>query len=116
YLPLGGLLAGTGKRWLPALIRATLAAGCLSLLLETSQLFIPGRVSSLLDTSLNTLGAFLGAGLALALRNHVDKHERAGWRAWLSTDRVSQVGAAALAAWLCAQLIPFVPSLDVSTL
>lgn len=116
YMPLGGLLAVGRSRRLVALIWVTLVAGCFSLGLETLQIFLPGRVPSVLDTSLNTLGAFVGAGVVLALRGRVGAAGHNWWSAWVYADRVSQVGWAALAAWFCAQLIPFVPSIDVSSL
>ncbi len=116
YMPLGGLLAARRAPRLMTLLTATLVAGCLSLVLETLQLFIPGRVSSVLDTSMNTLGACVGAGIILLMRKRTAARRQPEWSEWIATDRLSQVGCAALAAWLCAQLIPFVPSLDVSNL
>jgi len=67
YAPLGllltvaGLRAGAG-RWAPW--RAVGLAMGLSLLIETTQAFLPMRVASNLDLALNTAGAALGAALA----------------------------------------------------
>ena len=70
YLPLGTCLA-----WLIAarqgaalaVLGATLIAAALSFVIEFSQLYETRRVASLADFACNTAGAFLGAGLALAI-------------------------------------------------
>ena len=113
YMPLG-FLAGLGRR-----LRRTplilLAALLLSLGLETTQAFLPGRVASWLDLATNVFGAGLGITTA-AIMHWPD----VGWGRHLATrlrgDRVAWLGIAALAAWVCAQLIPFVPSLAISDL
>jgi len=70
YAPLGFLLAlgavrtGQGER---AVLRATLAAGGLSLVLETLQSYLPARVPSNLDFILNLGGAWVGAVAASLL-------------------------------------------------
>ncbi|MEO9089788.1 MAG: VanZ family protein, partial [Rhodanobacter sp.] len=113
YMPLG-FLAVLGYHWrrTPVILLAALS---LSLGLETMQAFLPGRVASWLDVATNVLGAGLGATAAATMR-WVD----VGWGRNLATrlrnDRVAWLGIAALAAWWCAQLIPFVPSLTVSDL
>jgi VanZ like family len=62
FLPLGAALGALGFR-----IRTTvLVAFSLSALVETSQLFIPGRTTSVNDLLLNTLGALLGRLLVSA--------------------------------------------------
>ena len=66
FVPVGLVLAneaaakGIGGWWLGAV-----AGMVLSALGETVQLFIPGRVSSIGDVALNSVGALLGALLAL---------------------------------------------------
>ncbi|MEO8779054.1 MAG: VanZ family protein [Rhodanobacter sp.] len=113
YVPLG-FLAGLGRhlRRIPLILLAALS---LSLGLETMQAFLPGRVASWLDVATNVFGAGLGATTAATMR-WVD----VGWghnlAKRLRNDRVAWLGIAALAAWWCAQLIPFVPSLAVSDL
>ena len=64
FLPWGGLYAvhraQKGGFW-AAVLGATFSGMALSGLVETCQLFIPGRFSSLLDLAANTAGAALGA-------------------------------------------------------
>lgn len=70
YAPLGFLLALPLRRRLRgrwAVVLATLAAGLLSLSLETLQSYLPSRVPSNVDLALNTLGGWLGACCAWAL-------------------------------------------------
>lgn len=79
YLPLGLLLHIAGRRaaWrpVPAFGAAVLGASFLSFTLEVTQNFVPERVPSLLDWTLNTAGALLGALLAAALdaRGQLDR-------------------------------------------
>ncbi len=113
YVPLGVLLA-LGRRW-SAVPLVLLAGGSLSLGLETAQAFLPGRVTSLLDTALNVLGTGLGAVAILAVQQ-VGATYRLDALTRLRIDRVAWLGIAALAAWYSAQLIPFVPSLDIGNL
>lgn len=67
YMPLGFLLAlgtlrtGQGGK---AVLRATLGAAALSLLMETLQGYLPARVPSNVDFLLNLGGAWLGAVMA----------------------------------------------------
>lgn len=113
YMPLG-LLASLGRR-LRGIPLILLTALLLSLGLETMQAFLPGRVASWLDVATNVFGAGLGATAAAMMR-----WPDVGWSRNLATrlrgDRVAWLGIAALVAWGCAQLIPFVPSLAVSNL
>ena len=70
YAPLGFLLALSALRRLRgfwAVTLAMLAAGLLSLSLETLQSYLPSRVPSNVDLALNTLGGWLGACCAWAL-------------------------------------------------
>jgi len=70
YMPLGFLLTlsalRTGKTRYTVLI-STLAAGVLSLLMESTQSYLPARVPSNVDLGLNVLGAWLGALMAWTL-------------------------------------------------
>lgn len=86
YMPVGFLLALAvlrGGRWRRAVLLATLAASALSLSMESLQAYLPARVPSNVDFALNTLGAWLGAGLAYALekRGAIDRWNlfRARW-------------------------------------
>ena len=70
YALLGFLLALAALRsrrmgWVVS--AAVLVAGLLSLTMETLQSYLPSRIPSNVDLALNTLGAWLGAGCALAL-------------------------------------------------
>ena len=116
YMPLGFLSAlGRRSRTIPVILLAALS---LSLGVEILQAFLPGRVASWLDVATNVFGA--GAGAALATGAATTHWPGSGWRrdlvSRLPGDRAAWLGIAALAAWGCAQLIPFVPSLDVSDL
>ena len=70
YAPLGFLLAlslrSMRPHW-PAVVVATLVAGCLSFTLESLQMFLPVRVPSNVDTALNIGGAWAGAVVARGL-------------------------------------------------
>lgn len=107
YLPLGWLLAvrmpGLGS------LRAALVGCALSLTIEYFQAYLPGRVPSALDWSLNGAGTFLGAELA----------SRLGRIRWPDADAVlaagprARLGLIAVGTWVAAQLFPFVPSADI---
>lgn len=71
YVPLGLLLAlalHPRLRGLPAIVVATAAAACLSVLIEAAQSYLPARIASNLDVLTNVGGAAFGAlaGTALA--------------------------------------------------
>lgn len=113
YMPLGFVMA-LQRRW-PFIVHATAAAFALSLSLETAQAFLPSRTSSFLDIGANTFGAGLGAACALAIVWPTQLLKRSVWMQ-LQHDRVAWLGLAAVATWMCAQLLPFVPSLDIGNL
>jgi VanZ family protein len=110
YLPLGWLLVLRlpGLGW----FRAGLFGCVLSLAIEYLQAYLPGRVPSLLDWTLNTAGALLGAVLASRLTHFP----------WPSLERVlpagrrARLGLAVVGTWAAAQLFPFVPSADLGSL
>ena len=71
YAPLGLLLVlamHPHPRGLPAILAATTAAACLSVLIEAAQNYLPARIASNLDVLTNVAGAAIGAlaGMALA--------------------------------------------------
>lgn len=80
YMPLGALvfvaLVRGGARGRVALACAVAAGAALSLSMEASQNFLPGRVPSNVDLGLNTLGTLLGGALALLV------HARGGVPRW----------------------------------
>lgn len=111
YLPLGTCLA-----WLlaarfggaTAVMLATLFGAALSWAIESAQLFETRRVASLADFTCNVLGAFAGAGLALAIartRRNLDSSRFAGLLR-------HPVAAALLLSWIGYRLAPFAPVFD----
>ncbi len=108
YLPLGFFLglglvrSGVERAVLPLVL---LAGSALSLTMEVLQLYLPHRVPSNLDWLLNSLGAWLGAGLAWLL------HRLGGVRRWAQFRQrwLHTVDASALALlllWPWALLFP----------
>lgn len=108
YMPLGFLLAlsalrsGRGRY---AVVLATLAAGVLSLTMESLQSYLPARVPSNVDLGLNILGAWLGALLAWAMEKLgvIDRWSRFRAR-WFVAD--ARGGLVLLALWPLALLFP----------
>ncbi len=111
YLPLGTCIA-----WLLAprfgsaiaVVAATLISAALSYAIEFAQLYETRRVSSLADFTCNTVGAFAGACLALALartRQRLHSSQLAGLLH-------HPVAAALLFSWIGYRLAPFAPVLD----
>lgn len=114
YVPLGYALArwyahpGHGARGVTA---GALTGLALSLLLESGQELLPGRIASNLDMLVNGLGALTGALLSL----HHGRWLRAGkalcrWRnRWFLSGGSANVGLGLLLLWFLAQfaLLPF---------
>ena len=115
YAPLGFLLAlgalRTG-RGAQAVLRATVGAGVLSLLLETLQGYLPSRVPSNVDWALNTGGAWLGAVMATLLEKlgAIDRWIRFRER-WFDSD--ARGALVLLALWPFALLFPAAVPLGV---
>lgn len=111
YMPLGffALLAlhphPRGKR---AFAAASLASCALSLAMEALQTYLPSRYSSNLDLATNSLGAIIGAGLALGFgvgllgrgRMHALRHR------WVHDGHQYDLGLVLLGLWLFTQLNP----------
>lgn len=108
YAPLGFLLAlalhRTRGHW-PGIWLASLAAACLSLAMESLQMFLPVRVPSNVDAALNVSGALMGAVTARALER-VGLLER--WSRFRDRWFVMDAGGALalLAVWPMALLFP----------
>ncbi len=111
YMPLGffALLALYPLvRGAPAFITAGLAGCVLSFAMEALQTFLPSRISSNLDLATNSLGAFVGAGLALRFgvgllnrgRMHALRHH------WFLDGHQYDLGLVLLGLWLFTQLNP----------
>lgn len=108
YIPLGFLLALSALRTgraAKAIRLATLVAGLLSLVMETSQSYLPARVPSNIDWGLNVLGACLGAVVAslLEMWGAIDRWSRFRERWFLPDARGALV---LLALWPMALLFP----------
>jgi VanZ family protein len=111
YMPLGffALLAlHPLVRGVRAFAAASLAGCALSLAMEALQTYLPSRISSNLDFATNSLGAFVGAGLALSLgvrvlgrgKMHELRHR------WILDGHQYDLGLVLLALWLFTQLNP----------
>lgn len=108
YVPLGFLLALSALRSGRAHYAvglAALAAGVLSLVMESLQGYLPARVPSSVDLALNLLGAWLGAVLAWTLEKLgvIDRWSRFRAR-WFRAD--ARGGLVLLAVWPLALLFP----------
>ena len=116
YVPLGALTFGALVRGGAPMQRsvsiALLVAFLLSLSLEVTQNFLPRRVASNVDLSLNTLGAGLGIALALAVHRQgwVDRWQALRERWFI---RHSAGGLALLVTWPLGLLIPTPVALGV---
>jgi VanZ family protein len=111
YLPLGffALLALYPLlRGARAFMVAGVAGSALSLALEALQTFLPNRIPSNLDLATNALGAFVGAGLALAFG--VDRLGRGTMHAlrhrWFFPGHQYDLGLVLVGLWLFTQLNP----------
>lgn len=108
YLPFGFFAMQALRRRAAAwqVAGVTLAGMLLSTGMELSQLYIPGRVTSLADICSNTIGSFLGAGAGLLL------HRRFG-ADLLEPVRRHPSSGLILACWLGYRLFPYVPVIDL---
>lgn len=99
YVPVGALTAmmliQRGSGAVAALLRSVLAAAALSLCLETLQIYVPNRVSSMVDLGANVAGASVGALLGVMFQQTI----RRVWRSVLRPVLVSPI-LFAPAAWL----------------
>jgi VanZ family protein len=113
YLPLGTCLA-----WLLAarqssafaVLGATLAAAVLSFSIEFAQLYETRRVASLADLACNTAGAFIGAGLALAIARTRRRLNVSPFAGFLR----HPVAAALFFSWIGYRLAPFALVFDTA--
>ncbi|MDH5691495.1 MAG: VanZ family protein [Gammaproteobacteria bacterium] len=121
YIPLGFLIASLLVKDRPFVIYTLLAtcAGCvLSLSLELLQTQLPGRVPSLLDLLLNTVGAGLG-GAIFSLMKHAGSGQIVLFNRILSItnkDLHAKLAASCIGVWIASQTAPFAPSIDVGLL
>lgn len=111
YLPLGACTAWLLAHRLGGLLAAavaTLAGAALAFAIEFAQLYETRRVASLGDLLYNTVGAFAGAWVALAI---AATHRRLRAPALASLLR-HPVATALLLSWIGYRLAPFAPVLD----
>lgn len=117
YIPFGLLVAfalQSRRRW-PAVVAVTLGCGAgLSLSMETLQLFLAGRVSSLTDILTNTIGTALGTALSLTFspRTALGRRLRALRHYWFQSGRMADLGLVILGLWTLAELSPLIPVLS----
>lgn len=112
YVPLGFVLApALMNRMRPAgaILLATALGGTLSLGIETTQNFLPSRISSNVDLGSNLLGTLLGAALGAFAGRPLFAHS--GWlHRWRSgsvlSGRAGDLGLIVAGLWLLAQLRP----------
>jgi VanZ family protein len=118
YIPVGlfaALSLASRSRPLVVALCGTLVGAALSLSMEITQAYLPGRISSALDLLANVAGAMLGAGLAAqahaapAIRNRIES-----WRArlFLAGGR-TDFGIALVGLWFFSQLDPSLPLLGI---
>ncbi len=110
YIPLGFVLTAALPvgRWRSALA-AVLLSGLLSLLLETTQTYLPARVASTADLACNLTGALIGALLAASVgRNLLASHGALQrWRErHLVSGSTSEWGLVLIGLWLLTQFLP----------
>ena len=111
YLPFGACLAWLASRrfgTLVAVATATIAGAGLSFAIEFAQLYETRRVASLADLTSNTIGAFAGAWLALAIAKTGGRPQASPFAGVLR----HPVAAALLFSWIGYRLAPFAPALD----
>src|SRR5690606_6229705 len=112
YMPLGFVLVPALPRRLSAvaaIVLATLLGALLSLSVETTQNFLPSRISSNVDLGCNALGALIGAvaGALCGRRLFERGGGLLGWRAaTVVPGRTGDLGLVLLALWLLAQFLP----------
>lgn len=120
YLPLGLLLSLIGRRtgMLTGLLLALAAGFALSFFMEFLQEAMPSRVSSVQDIFNNTLGTLAGALLALGLSPGSFTGRRLlNWREQrFAPGTLPNLALVVLLLWAAAELFPYAPSLDLSTL
>lgn len=112
YVPLGFLLVpALPRRWHPvaALLGATLLGTLFSFAIETTQNFLPSRISSNVDLGCNALGALIGAAAGALLGRNLFDPGGAIHR-WRTNNvvpgRSGDVGLILLGLWLLAQAMP----------
>ena len=114
YMPLGVLMARyfiqRGSQPATAIFAAIAFGAAFSIAMETAQLFIPGRVSSIYDAMANTTGTAIGA-MVFADPVHALATQPLGQRrdAFVIPGPWGDAGLVLVMIWLLAQLNPALP-------
>ncbi len=120
YVPLGFLFAVAWRRIgrLPSALLALAAGFGLSFCVEFLQEALPGRVTSIADITHNTLGALIGVLLAQFFAHDTLSGTwlRLIYRGWVEAGTLPMLALLATALWMAAELFPYVPSPDMSTI
>ncbi|APZ42705.1 VanZ family protein [Acidihalobacter ferrooxydans] len=120
YVPLGFLFALAWRRIgrLPSALLALAAGFGLSFCMELLQEALPGRVTSIADITHNTLGALAGVLLAqfVARDTLSGTWLRRLYVRWIEPGTLPMLALLATVLWMAAELFPYVPSPDMSTL
>ena len=119
YLPLGAVLTrlvsattSTSTKILIAIVYGAL----FSLSLELTQGYIPSRLASIYHVALNVVGIAIGAMIAVppALTSSLTGYIRDLKMRHANPGALATLGLVVTGLWLCAQLVPFVPSFDIN--
>lgn len=113
YLPLGYMLVATGCRpegLLGRLALCGLVGTVTSFSMEVLQFAVPSRSPSIVDISLNALGAILGGAIGHATAGFRLKHQRPDWLRRSGTDAVA---VAVAIGWFALKAAPFIPQLGL---
>ena len=121
YMPFGLLLMRAliaPRNPAGMILIVTICSALLSLVLEFSQAYLPGRVPSVGDWILNTCGGCIGALLSLSLRPDTAlggslNRIRA---LYFHPGALTNLGLLVLGLWALSQLSPVVPSLDLGNI
>jgi len=121
YIPLGMLIARSLKdrcSRLSVILLATVLGTCLSLLLEFMQQFLPGRVASIADILLNSIGTLAGATITIYLKTDTRLSRKLLFlrNRYFNIEPLTNIGLIVLVLWALSQLIPLLPSFDMANL
>lgn len=109
YVPLGALVAiriRSSRRGIVILLTALACGGALSLALESLQSFLPTRVPSILDLTVNAAGAAAGALAAVLFLPRPEAAKQIQWHRPAALHPESSIVIALTLLWLLAQLTP----------
>lgn len=120
YIPFGMLVLWALRRMrtAPAILMATATGMLLSMMMETAQMFLPTRTSSVVDLLMNTAGTIGGTllGSFLTYRTGTGRRLVALRNSYFLPGRAVDAGLTSISLWICSQLSPFLPSMDVSSI